>query len=89
MSSPEPPSFHLRLPQSLKDNLQAARGSNSLNAEIVQRLQLSFAPDPALQLADIIRPALAALDESDQARIIAMAAETVGILVKGRGKKRK
>lgn len=89
MSSPEPPSFHLRLPQSLKDNLQAARGSNSLNAEIVQRLQLSFAPDAALQIADILRPVLASLDEPDQARLVAMAAETIEILAKGRGRKRK
>lgn len=86
MSSPTLPSFHLRMPERLKDDLQAAvdRGGKSLNDEIVKRLQRSFGPDDAiLQLAEVLRPLLESLDEDDRATLIAAAR----ILAKNRRKK--
>lgn len=64
------------MPKRLKDDLQAAvdRGGKSLNDEIVKRLERTFGPDEAvLQLAEILRPFLASLDETDQATLIAAA----------------
>lgn len=87
MSQPEPPSFHLRLPQSLKDKLQAARDRNSLNTEIVERLRRSFEPDPALQLAEIFRPILETLSAHDQARLLDLTTSMVDVIVKGPGRK--
>lgn len=86
MSSPTSPSFHVRMPKRLKDDLQAAvdRGGKSLNQEIVKRLERTFGPDDdVLQLAEILRPFLASLDAEDQATVIAAAR----ILAKDRRKK--
>lgn len=86
MSSPISPSFHVRMPKRLKDDLQAAvdRGGKSLNDEIVKRLERSFRPDDAvLQLAEILQPFLASLDETEQTALIAAAR----VLVKNRRKK--
>lgn len=74
------------MPKRLKDDLQAAvdRGGKSLNTEIVTRLERSFGPDDAvMQLAEILQPFLAALDEDDRATVIAAAR----ILAKDRRKK--
>lgn len=74
------------MPERLKDELQAAvdRGGKSLNDEIVKRLERSFGPDDAiLQLAEILQPLLASLDEDEQATLIAAAR----ILSKNRRKK--
>lgn len=74
------------MPKRLKDDLQAAvnRGGKSLNDEIVKRLERSFGPDDAvLQMAEILRPFIASLDEADQATLIAAAR----ILAKDRRKK--
>lgn len=74
------------MPKRLKDDLEAAveRGGKSLNDEIVKRLERSFGPDDAvLQLAEILRPFLASLDEADQATLVAAAR----ILAKDRRKK--
>lgn len=74
------------MPERLKDDLQAAvdRGGKSLNDEIVKRLERSFGPDDAvLQLAEILSPFLASLDDEDQATLIAAAR----ILAKNRRKK--
>jgi hypothetical protein len=62
--------------QRLKDDLQAAveRGGKSMNDEIVKRLERSFGPDEALlQLAEVLRPFLASLSESEQATLITAA----------------
>lgn len=69
------------MPKRLKDELQAAveRGGKSLNDEIVKRLERSFGPDDAvLQLAEILGPFLASLDEDDQATVIAAARVLAG-----------
>lgn len=74
------------MPKRLKDDLQAAvdRGGKSLNVEIVKRLERSFGPDDAvLQLAEILRPFLASLDEVEQAALIAAAR----VIAKNRRKK--
>lgn len=87
MSSPTLSSFHTRMPKRLKDDLQAAvdRGGKSLNDEIVRRLERSFGPDEeVLQLAEILKPFLAGLDEEERATLIAAAR----ILAKGRRKKK-
>jgi hypothetical protein len=89
MPQPDPPSFHLRLPPELKAKLQAAKGGNSLNAEIVQRLERSLAPDPALHLAQALRPFLANLSEHEQAKLVNLAAEAAEILSGHRSKKRR
>lgn len=84
---PKSPSFHVRMPKRLKDDLQAAvdRGGKSLNDEIVKRLERTFGPDDAvLQLAEILKPLMDGLSEEDQATLIAAAR----ILAKDRRKKR-
>lgn len=69
-----PPSFHLRIPPDLKDKLQAAGGSNgnSLNREILDRLERTFEADPAMEIADALRPFLSGLDEHDSAEAVRM-----------------
>lgn len=83
MSQPDPPSFHLRLPPSLKAQLHAARGRNSLNREIIERLERTFDPDPALRFAEILRPFLAAMDDDDQEKLVILAASAIEIFAKG------
>lgn len=82
-------SFHVRLPESLKDQLQQARESNgnSLNQEIVERLQRTFQPDTATTLADKARPLLDALDDNDRAAAVGY---IVGLLsLSSKAKKRR
>lgn len=74
------------MPKRLKDDLQAAvnRGGKSLNDEIVKRLERSLGPDDAVfQLAEILKPLLDSLDDTEQATLIAAAR----ILAKDRRKK--
>ncbi|MFC3208101.1 Arc family DNA-binding protein [Aquamicrobium soli] len=76
MTSPTSSPFPLRMPKRLREQLQAAvdRGGKSLNDEVVKRLERSFGPDDALlQLAEVLRPFFEALDEDDQAILIAAA----------------
>lgn len=82
MSKPEPPSFHLRLPKELKAKLQAARGRNSLNQEIVERLERSLDPDPAMQVAAVLRPLLASLDESARIEMARLLSEMMTVIAK-------
>ncbi|WAX93165.1 Arc family DNA-binding protein [Aminobacter sp. NyZ550] len=79
-------SFHVRLPESLKEQLQRATegNGNSLNQEIVTRLQRTFQPDPALRLADDARPFLDGLSEKDQAAAIGMIVGLLGLASKPR-----
>lgn len=90
MSQPdEPPSFHLRLPPDLKAQLQAARGRNSLNREILERLERSLEPDPAQRLAEILRPLLAAMDEKDRQDLVSLAEKAVEILSRASARPRR
>ncbi|TIL34277.1 hypothetical protein [Mesorhizobium sp.] len=88
MSLPDPPSFHLRLSPELKAKLLAAKGRNSLNKEILERLDRTFDPDPALRLAEILRPVLASLAEEDRAKMLDLTASAVDILAKASTRKR-
>lgn len=55
-----------------------------MNDEVVKRLERSFGPDDAvLQLAEILQPFFASLDEADKTTLIAAAR----ILAKNRRKK--
>lgn len=81
MSRSDPPSFHVRLPSELKERLQAVRGSNSLNREIVERLERTFESDRADQLAEALQPLMAMLEWDDQERVIGLAASAVELLV--------
>ncbi|TIV63989.1 MAG: Arc family DNA-binding protein [Mesorhizobium sp.] len=82
MSKPEPPSFHLRLPNELKAKLQAAKGRNSLNQEIVERLERSLDPDAAMQVAAVLRPLLASLDESARTEMARLLSEMLTVVAK-------
>ncbi|TIX23876.1 hypothetical protein [Mesorhizobium sp.] len=88
MSESDPPSFHLRLPPHLKAKLNAERGRNSLNREIIERLERTFEPDPSQHLADIFRPFLAKLNENDRARVLDLATAAGKIIAKGARKRR-
>ncbi|TIN76744.1 hypothetical protein [Mesorhizobium sp.] len=88
MSLPDPPSFHLRLSPELKAKLLAAKGRNSLNKEILERLDRTFDPDPALRLAEILRPVLAILAEDDRAKMLDLTASAVDIFKKASTRKR-
>ena len=88
MPQPDPPSFHLRLPPELKDKLQSVRGGNSLNTEIVQRLERSLEPDPAMRLANALRPLLASLTDDERDRFVSLAIDAAGILAAS-GRRRK
>jgi hypothetical protein len=74
------------MPKRLKEELQAARGRNSLNTEIVERLERSVDPDPAMQIADMLRPVLATLSKSDQEQFVGLIAAAIDIMGKRRGK---
>ncbi|MCV3209633.1 hypothetical protein OHD62_17465 [Mesorhizobium sp. YC-39] len=87
MSQPDPPSFHLRLPPELKAQLQAARGRNSLNREIIERLERTFDSD-LLQLAGLLQPFLVKLNAEERAKLLGLAAEAVDIVARRSTKKR-
>lgn len=90
MSEFEQPRFNLRLTPELKAELTRARkqSGRSMNAEILARLSLTFEPDPALRLAEVFRPLLAAVPESEQSKFVDLAAGAVGILSHGRKRKK-
>jgi hypothetical protein len=85
----EPPSFHVRLPPELKARLEEAKGSRSLNREIVRRLELSFEPDPAAELASAMRPLLAPLSDADRMLFVTHFTKAFSVLVRAgkRGRK--
>jgi hypothetical protein len=87
MSQPDPPSFHLRLPPSLKAQLLSARGRNSLNREIIERLERSFEPDAALQIAEMFRPFLVDIDEENRAELIELVSAAISIVSRSKRKK--
>ncbi|RVD13951.1 MAG: Arc family DNA-binding protein [Mesorhizobium sp.] len=89
MSQPEPPSFHLRLPPALREQLQAVKGRNSLNREITERLERSLEPDPALRLAEMLRPLLADMDETDQKEMVSLLTKAIAIWGRAAGKRRR
>lgn len=90
MSESDLPSFHVRLPPRLKEQLQAAKRGNSLNREIVERLEQTFEdPDFTYELAKIFRPLMRTLSEEDKKTLMMLAAGVIAILAKGRPPKRR
>ncbi|MER9665513.1 hypothetical protein [Mesorhizobium sp. M0203] len=57
-----------------------------MNREIVERLERTFEPDPALRFVAILRPFLAVLDDDDQEKLVTLAASALEILAKPRRK---
>lgn len=88
MSSTEPPSFHVRMPMRLKDELQAARGGKSLNADIVQRLERSLDIDLIAKIAAVLQPLLSDLDAEDRAKLVDLVETGAKIIAKGQKKRR-
>lgn len=88
--SEQPPRFNLRLTPDLKADLTRARAESgrSMNAEILARLSLTFNPDPAMKLADAIRPALEEVPEGDRSKFVDLAVDAIGILGHGRRRKK-
>ncbi|TPI39284.1 hypothetical protein FJW07_13975 [Mesorhizobium sp. B3-1-9] len=89
MPQPEPPSFHLRIPPALKAQLEAARGRNSLNREIIERLERSFSLDPAVRLAEIFRPFLVAVDDNQREKLMELAEAALAIVAAKPSSKRR
>lgn len=77
------PRHNLRLTKSLKARLQHAAIDNgrSVNAEILARLETTFAPDPATKLAEAIAP-LAFLNDQDRAAALQHLAEAAALMSK-------
>lgn len=89
MSQPDPPSFHLRLPLDLKARLNGVRGRNSLNREIIERLERTLDPDPTVQFAAVMRSLLAKLDEDDRTKVLDLMTTAGQIIAKGARKRRR
>ncbi|WP_109613873.1 Arc family DNA-binding protein [Pseudaminobacter salicylatoxidans] len=74
MTKPEIAHFHVRMPKRIKDELEARAAGESLNKEIVQRLERTLGPDDAVvRLAEILKPLMDTLSAADQATLIAAA----------------
>lgn len=82
MSQPEPPSFHVRLFPGLKEKLDGARGSRSLNKEINERLERSFESDALAVLAATLRPLVARMSKTERDDLVEAFAVVVRDLVK-------
>ena len=89
MAKPTTHSFHTRLPQDLKAALDEARGSRSLNSEIVTRLRRSLEPDEASRIADALRPLLASLPAEDRADLAQLAVRAARLLDRHRPRRRR
>lgn len=87
MTKPEIAHFHVRMPKRLKDELHARVGK-SLNEEIVQRLERSVEHDPAMQIADALRPLLAGLGDEELEKMVELVAQAAQILTKTPRKKK-
>lgn len=72
----------------LKGKLQmaGADNGNSLNREIVERLERSFDPDQAEQLASAFRPHLEAIGERNGKKAASLIVELLGLLKATRSK---
>ena len=83
MTEHENPRHNLRLTPALKAKLGHAAIDNgrSMNAEILDRLDRSFDPDPATQFVEALRP-VAALSAADRKRAGQLLADLGAILAK-------
>lgn len=85
MSEPEQPRFNLRLTPSLQRRIKHAAIDNdrSINAEIIARLELSFAPDAATHLGEALTP-FANLDPSERDQVKRLLNEAFEVLSRGK-----
>lgn len=85
MPPQDDPRHNLRLTKALKVRLahSAIDNGRSMNAEILARLDHSFDPDPAAQLATLLTP-VAGLSDAERQRVGELLASLGGLLAKGR-----
>jgi len=84
MATTEDPRHNLRLTPQLKKKLAHAAidSGRSMNAEILVRLERSFAPDPAAAFVEALRP-VAALTDEDRQEVGRLLVEIGRLLAKG------
>jgi hypothetical protein len=84
MSQRDDPRHNLRLTPELKAKLGHASidSGRSMNAEIIARLDQSFAPDPISRLVEALEP-IASLDDQDRRKLGQLLSEVGSILTKG------
>lgn len=80
----EDPRHNLRLPSDLKKKLQhsAVDSGRSMNAEILSRLEASFAPAPMREIENLLR-CMAALSDDDRTEVADLLSKATSILSKG------
>lgn len=85
MTQREDPRHNLRLTPELQKKLKHAAidHGRSMNAEILTRLEGSFAPDPAAMLVEALRP-VSALSDGDRKRVGELLIDLGSILSKTR-----
>jgi hypothetical protein len=83
MPHPDDLRHNLRLPKPLKVKLAHARADagRSMNAEIVARLEQSFAPNPTSQLVEILRP-IASMSDDDRRELGELLVKVGSLLAK-------
>ncbi|MER8616016.1 hypothetical protein NKG99_04045 [Mesorhizobium sp. M1409] len=86
MPKPKLSEFKIRISPELMAIIDSARGDRSKNNQINDWLWSKARGDHADQLADALRPMLAALNEADRALVVEHIVSAVEIL--GRGKRR-
>lgn len=81
MPQHDDPRHNLRLPADLKSKLAHAAIDNgrSVNAEILARLERSFAPDPLREIESLMR-SIAILDGADRERAVNALADFAALL---------
>lgn len=84
MPKAPPHHFHVRLPKDLLATLLDGKGDNSLNSEIVSRLERSFSHDLAIRVGDLFHPLLGSLKEGDRDELLKLAEAAVEILSRSR-----
>lgn len=83
MPQPEDPRHNLRLPTDLKKKLahSAVDNGRSMNAEILARLEQSFAPSPMREIENLVR-GITALSDDDRAQVAMLLSTATSILGK-------
>jgi len=83
MPQSEDPRHNLRLPTELKKKLAHAAVDNgrSMNAEILARLDQSFAPSPMREIENLLR-SMTALSDEDRAEVAKSLSKATSILSK-------
>lgn len=79
----EDPRHNLRLPSELKKKLahSAVDSGRSMNAEILARLEASFAPSPMREIENLLR-GMSALTDEDRSAVSKLLSDATAILSK-------